>query len=116
MLISCCCACQASLSARNCSIVSSTGFFFEAMELLPPDTPLFGFQRVPFIARTVEYGRSAALLGYKPTLHVAIEQTDNKESLRQAIAQLLATPTVLLGRHYEVSLTNSNPILHPSRL
>ena len=98
------------------SIVSSTGFFFEAMELLPSDTPLFGFQRVPFIARTVEYGRSAALLGYKPTLHVAIEQTDNKESLRQTIAQLLATPTVLLGSHYEVSLTNSNPILHPSRL
>ena len=98
------------------SIVSSTGFFFEAMELLPPDTPLFGFQRVPFIARTVEYGRSAALLGYKPTLHVAIEQTDDKEALRQAIAQLLATPTVLLGSHYEVSLTNSNPILHPSRL
>jgi len=86
------------------------------MELLPPDTPLFGFQRVPFIARTVEYGRSAALLGYKPTLHVAIEQTDDKESLRQTIAQLLATPTVLLGSHYEVSLTNSNPILHPSRL
>ena len=70
------------------SIVSSTGFFFEAMELLPPDTPLFGFQRVPFIARTVEYGHSASLLGYKPTLHIAIEQTENKEPLRQAIEHL----------------------------
>ena len=98
------------------SIVSSTGFFFEAMELLPPDTPLFGFQRVPFIARTVEYGHSASLLGYKPTLHIAIEQTENKEPLRQSIEHLLATPTILLGSHYEVSLTNSNPILHPSRL
>lgn len=98
------------------SIVSSTGFFFEALELLPPTTPLFGFQRVPFIARTTEYGRSAALLGYKPTLHIAIEQLADKESLRQTIERLLATPTVLLGSHYEVSLTNSNPILHPSRL
>lgn len=98
------------------SIVSSTGFFFEAMELLPPTTPLFGFQRVPFIARTTEYGHSADLLGYKPTLHVAIEQTTAQEPLRAAIERLLATPTVLLASHYEVSLTNSNPILHPSRL
>ena len=98
------------------TIVSSTGFFFEALELLPPTTPLFGFQRVPFIARTTEYGHSAALLGYKPMLHIAIEQSTNKELLRRTIEQLFSTPTVLLGNHYEVSLTNSNPILHPSRL
>ena len=98
------------------SIVSSTGFFFEAMEVLPATTPLFGFQRVPFIARTTAYGRSAALLGYKPMLHVAIEQTTEKEVLRTLIERLFATPTVLLQSYYEVSLTNSNPILHPSRL
>ena len=98
------------------TVVSSTGFFFEAMTILPATTPLFGFQRVPFIARTTEYGRSAALLGYKPTLHVAIEQTTEKEPLRALIEQLLHTPTVLMQSHYEVSLTNSNPLLHPSRL
>ena len=98
------------------SIVCSTGFFFEALELLPPTTPLFGFQRVPFIARTIEYGRSAALLGYKPAIQIAVEQTADKESLRQTIERIFITPTVLLGNHYEVSLTNSNPILHPSRL
>ena len=98
------------------SIVSSTGFFFEAMEVLPKDTPLFGFQRVPFIARTREYGRSADLLGYKPSLQVAIEQTADKESLRLLLEQLLATPTELMQSYYEVSLTNSNPLLHPSRL
>lgn len=98
------------------SIVSSTGFFFEAMQLLPPSTPLFGFQRVPFISRTTEYGRSAALLGYKPLLHIAVEQTDGKEQLRQTIERLFATPTVLLANHYEASLTNSNPLLHPARL
>ena len=38
------------------SIVSSTGFFFEALDVLPPTTPLFGFQRVPFIERTTAYG------------------------------------------------------------
>ena len=106
------------LSAKTAvgTVVSSTGFFFEALAILPATTPLFGFQRMPFIARTTEYGRSAALLGYKPTLHVAIEQTEDKEPLRALIEQLLHTPTVLMESHYEVSLTNSNPLLHPSRL
>ena len=98
------------------SIVSSTGFFFDAFEVLPLDTPLFGFQRVPFISRVLEYGRSAALLGYKPSLNISVEQTEDKEYLRQTIEHLFHTPTHLLGSHYEVSLTNSNPILHPSRL
>lgn len=98
------------------SVVSSTGFFFEAMDLLPETTPLFGFQRVPFIARLQEYGHSAALLGYKPKLFMAVEQTDDKESLRATVEQLLDVPVVLLASHYEVSLTNSNPLLHPSRL
>ena len=45
------------------SIVSNTGFFFEAMETLPESTTLFGFQRVPFISRITEYGKSAELKG-----------------------------------------------------
>lgn len=98
------------------SIVSSTGFFFEAQRLLPKEQPLFGFQRVPFISRTTEYGRSAELKGYKPLLNLAIEQTANKEALRLTIEQLFQTPTQLLQSHYEASLTNSNPLLHPSRL
>ena len=71
------------------SIVSSTGFFFEAFKILSPQTPLFGFQRVPFISRLKEYGRSADLLGYKPNLSIAIEQTVDKEPLRATIEQLL---------------------------
>lgn len=98
------------------SVVSSTGFFFEAMEHLPLTTPLFGFQRVPFIARVVEYGKTASLLGFKDSLSVAIEQTEEKESLRRLLERLFCTPITLLSSHFEASLTNSNPILHPSRL
>ena len=98
------------------SIVSSTGFFFEAFKILPKDTPLFGFQRVPFISRLKEYGRSADLLGYKPDLSIAIEQTADKEALRATIEKLFRVPVQLLSSYYEVGLTNSNPLLHPSRL
>ena len=66
------------------------------MEVLPSSTPLFGFQRVPFLARTTAYGRSAALLGYKPNLSIAIEQTVDKEALRATIQQLFRVPGQLL--------------------
>ena len=105
-----------SATAAVGSIVSSTGFFFEAQRLLPKEQPLFGFQRVPFISRTTEYGRSAELKGYKPLLNLAVEQTVDKEALRLSFEQLFHTPTELLQSHYEASLTNSNPLLHPSRL
>ena len=99
------------------SIVCSTGFFFFAHEILHPETPLFGFQRVPFIARTITYGQSANLLGYKSEVAVAIEAPAEKaELLREWIAQAFLTPTRLLNHYYEASLTNSNPILHTSRL
>ena len=98
------------------SIVSSTGFFFEAEKILPPEQPVFGFQRVPYISRVNVYGTSAALLGYKQFLNLAVENSPDREALRRIVEELFGTPTRLLQSHYEASLTNSNPLLHPSRL
>ena len=98
------------------SVVSSTGFFFEAFEVLPSDIPLFGFQRVPFISRIIEYGKEAELKGYKETLHVAIENSKDKESIRYKLEKLFEKPVSLAENFYEVSLSNSNPLLHPARL
>ena len=98
------------------SIVCSTGFFFVAHRILGEDARLFGFQRVPYIARTKEYGHTANLLGYKPQLAIAVENVEDNEAFRQLVETLWMTPVKLLGSHYEVSLTNSNPILHTGRL
>ena len=98
------------------SVFSSTGFFFEAMDLLADNIPLWGFQRVPFIARTEEYGKSAHMLGYKSSHNIAIERCEDKEKFRAIIEELFDTPTNLLNNFYEASFTNSNPILHPARL
>ena len=96
--------------------MSSTGFFFEAMKILPNNQPLFGFQRVPFISRIINYGHFAELKGYKDSLSVAVEQTDKKEEVRATLEKLFMTPTKLLDSYYEVSLSNSNPLLHTARL
>lgn len=98
------------------TIVSSTGFFFFAHEILGDNAKLFGFQRVPFIARIAEYGQSANLLGYKSSLKIAVENIEEKEHFRQLIESIFLTPTSLLSSFYEASLTNSNPILHTGRL
>ena len=98
------------------TVVSSTGFFFEALQVFPKTQPLFGFQRVPFISRIINYGHSAELKGYKDSLSVAVEQIDDKEKVRATLQELFKTPTHLLDSYYEVSLSNSNPLLHTARL
>ena len=98
------------------SIVSSTGFFFFAHKVLGMSAKLFGFQRVPFIARVTDYGKAANLLGYKKSLAIAAENIDERDSFAKLIGRLFLTPTNLLDSFYEACLTNSNPILHTGRL
>ena len=98
------------------SIVCSTGFFFFAHSILGTKSKLFGFQRTPFIARVKEYGKSANLLGYKSEVAIATENISDVEDFRKIVESLWRTPVQLLNNFYEVSLTNSNPILHTGRL
>ena len=98
------------------SVFSSTGFFFEALKILGENVPIWGFQRVPFIARTEEYGHSAHLLGYKSGHNIAVEHCADKEEFRALVEMLFDAPVKLLNNYYEASLTNSNPLLHTSRL
>lgn len=97
------------------SIVASTGFFFQAHKYLDKTQPLFGLQRVPYIARVNQYGKSAFLLGYKDELKAAIE---NGGTLLDGslLEKIFSTPVTLLNSYLEVSLSNSNPILHTGRL
>lgn len=97
------------------SIVSSTGFFFFVDDIIPGQ-PVFGFQRVPYIARVEKYGCEAHLLGYKPSVNVAIENVSDPNSLCRRLSELFRTPACLLESRYEAALTNSNPILHTGRL
>jgi len=98
------------------TVVSSTGFFFFAHDILGKDAKLFGFQRVPFISRVAEYGKTANLLGYKSSLAAVLENIEERESFRRDLERLFMTPVTLLSSFFEVALSNSNPILHTGRL
>ena len=98
------------------TVVSSTGFFFFAHDILGKNAKLFGFQRVPYISRVAEYGKTANLLGYKPSLAAVLENIEDGELFRRDLERLFMTPVTLLSSFYEVALSNSNPILHTGRL
>ncbi len=96
------------------SVVSSTGFFQNAEEILGSKASLYGFQRVPFIARVREYGKSADLLGYKKELLMAAENIE--DDFIGLWSSWLMTPVHKLNNKWEAILSNSNPLLHTSRL
>lgn len=105
------------------TVVSNTGFFFEAQKHLPLGTTLFGLQRVPFISRTIDYGRKAHLMGTKAMLHACVTENPDETSLSPrreevgtVLRRLFDTPVSLLDNIYEASLSNSNPLLHPARM
>ena len=96
------------------SVVCSTGFFFFAHKILGENAKLFGFQRVPYIARVSEYGSKALLLGYKSSLLAALENIP--DPFTDTLQALFGTPVAKADNYLQVSLTNSNPILHTGRL
>lgn len=98
------------------TIVANSGFFIFCHNHLSPNTKLFGFQRVPYMARVSEYGKSAKLLGFHDELFMATENIPDQEAFRMEIARLFMEKVSLVGNFYEVTLSNSNPILHTGRL
>ena len=98
------------------SVVGNSGFFLFAHQILPSQTPLFAFQRVPYISRVINYGQEASLLGYQEQLLMAVENISLQNVFCNCISSLFHTPTCLVDSFYEVTLSNSNPILHTGRL
>ena len=98
------------------AVVGNTGFFIYCHQHLPAIQPLFSFQRVPYVSRVVHYGKEANLLGYRDQLIMATENIEDREDFRAKVEYLFGEETVLADSFYEVTLSNSNPILHTGRL
>lgn len=98
------------------TVVASSGFFLFCHQHLPKTSKLFGLQRVPYISRVVEYGTEANLLGFRDELLMATENISDTESFRLLCQRLFAERVSFVDSFYEVTLSNSNPILHTGRL
>ena len=77
---------------------------------------VFGLQRVPSVARLVEYGKSVCATGYRKTLYaVALPKSYTEEACR-ILSDGLQMNCEALPDYLNLTLTPSNPILHTTRL
>lgn len=98
------------------AVFGCTGFFLFAHQHLHSTTKLFAFQRVPYVSRVVNYAKEANLLGYRDKLIMATENIQNINAFVNRIEELFLEPVEHCESFYEVTLSNSNPILHTGRL
>jgi len=101
------------------SLPGTSGFDLMAQTHLPikqKKIVLFGTQRLPFVCRVVEYGHTVKLLGSKSVAPVAVIPQSSTEHVRGRLSAIIGMPCPALSSFLEVTLTPSNPILHPSRM
>lgn len=77
---------------------------------------VFGVQRVPSVARLVEYGKIVKAVGYRKEMFVAALPNSATLECRDLIEKILDIKTTALPNYLNITLTPSNPILHTTRL
>lgn len=77
---------------------------------------IFGLQRVPSVARLVQYGHSVCATGYRNELHAGALKSEYSGECSELVSELLDMPCVALPNYLNLTLTPSNPILHTTRL
>lgn len=106
------------LKIQNSTIIAIPGYGdFEGLisSIKSYDNFNYGsLQRVPYICRIKKYGKEIEITGYKDSLFLYLK--DKKDGLLEIFSYLFGTPTYYLESHLQNTLSNSNPLLHTSRL
>lgn len=77
---------------------------------------LCGLQRVPSVARLVEYGSVVSAIGYRDELHIATLPCKYGEKFSVIISDIFEKKCSVLPNYLNLTMTPSNPILHTTRL
>lgn len=77
---------------------------------------VFGLQRVPSVARLLEYGKKVRATGYRKELHVGALPGQYVQECSDLVSGLFDMPCRVLPNYLNLTLTPSNPILHTTRL
>lgn len=77
---------------------------------------VFGVQRVPSVARLVEYGKTVRAVGYRGEMFVAAIPHSETNTCCKIIESIIGIKTSPLPNYLNITLTPSNPILHTTRL
>lgn len=77
---------------------------------------VFGLQRVPSVARLVEYGKTVCAEGYRGELFVSALPNKYSDECANFMQNIFDIKCSTLPNYLNLTLTPSNPILHTSRL
>lgn len=104
-------------SGASVCIVPGTGGGECAFKpILEKNCTIMGLQRVPSVARLVEYGKTVCATGYRDELFLsAIPNVKTNEGCK-IISSIFDMKCSALPNYLNLTLTPSNPILHTTRL
>lgn len=77
---------------------------------------VFGIQRVPSVARLIEYGKVVRATGYRNKLHTASIPSHMSNDCARLMTDLLDMECEAMPNYLNLTLTPSNPVLHTTRL
>lgn len=97
-------------------IPGTGGAEFAFRNCIDAGAKLFGIQRVPCVARLVEYGKCVRVEGKREKLHLAAIPKSATDMLAEFLSFLFDMPCESLPNYLCVTMTPSNPILHTTRL
>ena len=102
--------------AMICLTPGTGGAEFAFKPALEKDCIIIGLQRVPSVARLVEYGKTVCASGYRDELFCASIPSHYAPDAAAIISDIFDMPCTAMKNYLNVTLTPSNPILHTTRL
>lgn len=93
---------------------STTESFVRRLSMIGVKT--IGFQRVPYISRIVEYGKSVSISSDRAVHRVAFPDSFQIESISEEFEHWFGGTVSRLSTFLTFVFNNSNPLLHPSRM
>ena len=74
------------------------------------------FQRVPYVARVIKYGHSVWMGSVRSVSRIAVSNADKKQDWKGFIEKFIGGEVQFLSSFLIFTFSNSNPLLHPSRI
>lgn len=84
--------------------------------LLSREIKVVGFQRVPYISRILEYGKAVTISGDRDVCRLVFSDSSMADRWYELCSRWFCERTEYLSSFLTLAFSNSNPLLHPSRL
>lgn len=88
----------------------------QCLDIEGKNITVFGSQRVPYIARIIQYGKEVFGSLKKEGITVAVRPKKQLETICSLLESILDMKVRGLDNFMEITLATSNPILHPARM